>query len=296
MDRGRCRCIHGGLIIASGGFNLSKLGFAQAAKPRCARPIASARSGEQRVRGDRRSRNARGRLDPEPAEAARMTAAQRAGACRASRISSASSSTAPQVDAAEASGSGFIVSKDGYILTNNHVVTPATTDDRGRVTVSARQPHLRRASRRHDPTTDVAVIKIARLSDLPRLRSATRRTAPGRRLGRRDRQSARPRPHCHRRHHQREGPRARGLLERPTTDQLDCIQTDAAINPGNSGGPLVNSRGEVIGINTAHRQPHWINAGYGFAIPMSWLAGDGRPAGSARFGRTAFLGVSDRQP
>jgi len=49
----------------------------------------------------------------------------------------------------------------------------------------------------------------------------------------------------------------------------DFIQTDAAINPGNSGGPLVNTRGEVIGINSAIESPTGYNAGYGFAVPIN---------------------------
>jgi serine protease Do len=63
-----------------------------------------------------------------------------------------------------------------------------------------------------------------------------------------------------------------GLLNRrnaPNYSISDLIQTDAAINPGNSGGPLVNSRGEVIGITSAIASPTGVNAGYGFAIPIT---------------------------
>jgi len=72
----------------------------------------------------------------------------------------------------------------------------------------------------------------------------------------------------------------------------DYIQTDAAINPGNSGGPLVNVRGEVIGINSAINSPSGVNVGIGFAIPINLVKevlGDLKEYGEVR---RAFLGVN----
>ena len=105
-----------------------------------------------------------------------------------------------QQEPVQASGSGFIVSKDGYILTNNHVV-----GDADRVTVTLTDHRAFKAKVvGGDPTTDVAVIKID--GQRPSDRRA-RRGLDGarRRLGRRDRQPARVRLHRHRRHRQREG-------------------------------------------------------------------------------------------
>ena len=170
----------------------------------------------------------------------------------------------PQSDQpSEASGSGFIVSKDGYILTNNHVVA-----DADKVTVRLLDNRVFNAKViGRDPTTDVAVIKVD-ASDLPTVNlgdDANARvgqwvvaignplgldftvtagivSARGRSLG--------------------------SLLNTPYAIQ-DYIQTDAAINPGNSGGPLVNIRGEVIGINSAIASNTGFYAGYGFAIPIT---------------------------
>ena len=63
--------------------------------------------------------------------------------------------------------------------------------------------------------------------------------------------------------------RALNLPGRSQSSIQDFIQTDAAINPGNSGGPLVNVRGEVIGINSAIASPTGTSAGYGFAVPIN---------------------------
>jgi serine protease Do len=164
----------------------------------------------------------------------------------------------------EGSGSGFVVSKDGYILTNNHVV-----DGSDQVTV-------RLLDRREfkakivgtDPNTDLAVLKIdaKNLVPAPLGNSGASRVgewvlAVGNPLGdnltftvtsgiisAKGRSLALP-----------------GQSERSIQD---FIQTDAAINPGNSGGPLVSVRGEVIGVNSAIASQTGFYSGYGFAIPI----------------------------
>ena len=169
----------------------------------------------------------------------------------------------PQVE--QGSGSGFIVSQDGYILTNNHVVQGAD-----RVTV--RLLDNREFSAKTvgtDPSTDVAVIKIqttglptVRLGDADSTRIGNWVLAIGNPLGEAFTftvtagiVSAK-------------GRLLAGLNSSRYAIQ-DFIQTDAAINPGNSGGPLVNVRGEVIGINAAIASPTGYYDGYGFAIPIN---------------------------
>jgi serine protease Do len=169
----------------------------------------------------------------------------------------------PQIE--RGSGSGFIVSEDGYILTNNHVV-----DGAEKVTVQLldhRQFPARVVGT--DPNTDVAMIKIDARGLTPAALGSSAATrigewvlAVGNPLGEAltftvtsGIVSA----------------KGRGLLRLPgRTDRSiqDFIQTDAAINPGNSGGPLVNVRGEVIGINSAIASETGYNVGYGFAIPI----------------------------
>src|ERR671928_591974 len=170
----------------------------------------------------------------------------------------------PEIE--QGSGSGFIISADGYILTNNHVVE------------GAEQVTVRLLDRREfkakvvgtDPNTDVAVLKID-ATNLPPMalgnsddaRVGEWVLAIGNPLG--------------------EGltftvtsgivsAKGRALNGLPRAGQgsiQDFIQTDAAINPGNSGGPLVNVRGEVIGINSAIASETGFYSGYGFAIPIN---------------------------
>ena len=164
-----------------------------------------------------------------------------------------------------ASGSGFIVSPDGYILTNNHVVDGATE-----LTVRLldhREFKAKVVGR--DPNTDVAVIKInaTGLTAAPLGNSDASRVgewvlAVGNPLGEnltftvtQGIISAKG--------------RALSLPGQSQHTIQDFIQTDAAINPGNSGGPLVNVDGEVIGINSAIESPTGYNAGYGFAVPIN---------------------------
>jgi len=166
---------------------------------------------------------------------------------------------------AEGSGSGFIVSQDGYILTNNHVVADA---DKVTVTLLDNREFDARVVGR-DPRTDVAVIKISanHLTPLAFGNSDQSRIgdwvlAVGNPLGFTFTVTAGI--------VSAKGRGLQGLGD--NTDRLqiqDFIQTDAAINPGNSGGPLVNLQGEVIGINSAIASQTGLYAGYGFAVPIN---------------------------
>lgn len=166
----------------------------------------------------------------------------------------------------EASGSGFIVSKDGYILTNNHVVE---NFDRLNVTLTDHRIFKAKVVGR-DPTTDVAVIKIDG-KDLP---TATLGDDEGTRVGEWVLAIGNPLGLDFTVTAGIISAKGRGGTDLPGLGRgdysiTDFIQTDAAINPGNSGGPLVNSRGEVIGINTAIASTTGLYAGYGFAIPIT---------------------------
>jgi serine protease Do len=162
-------------------------------------------------------------------------------------------------------GSGFIVTSDGYLLTNNHVVSGAT-----RVTVGL-------SDRRifpghvigHDPSTEVALVKIdaTGLPTLPLGNDSSVQVgdwvlAVGNPLGLNFTVtsgiiSAKGR-----------GGSLGGLFASRYAI-VDFLQTDAVINPGNSGGPLIDMHGRVIGINTAIASPTGVYAGYGFAVPIS---------------------------
>lgn len=163
----------------------------------------------------------------------------------------------------QGSGSGVILTKDGYIVTNNHVVGFAddilVTLDDGR--------ELKAKKVGTDPKTDLAVLKIEG-SNLPYLGYGNSDDV---KVG--EWVLAVGNPFDYLRSTVTAG--IVGALGRDIDVIRDkdaheeFIQTDAAINPGNSGGALVNTRGELIGINTAIATPTGVYAGYSFAIPSN---------------------------
>jgi serine protease Do len=163
------------------------------------------------------------------------------------------------------SGSGVVVSQDGYIVTNNHVIADAAD-----VTVTFSNRHTSKAKVvGTDPSTDIAVLKVDDGGDLPFMEfgnsddvrlgqwvlavgyplnldatvTAGIVSAKGRSLGINKTKSA-------------------SAVE-------SFIQTDAAVNPGNSGGALVNTGGQLVGINSAIASPTGSYAGYSYAIPAN---------------------------
>ncbi|MEG1648900.1 MAG: trypsin-like peptidase domain-containing protein [Rikenellaceae bacterium] len=159
-------------------------------------------------------------------------------------------------------GSGVIISEDGYIVTNNHVVEDAdqlfVTLDNGK-----RIPAKLIGT---DPTTDIALIKIdekglpfTTFGDSEKLRLGEWVIAVGNPYGLNSTVTAGI-----------VSAKGRNLDVIPSQFRIEAfIQTDAAVNPGNSGGALVNASGELIGINTVIKSPTGSYAGYSFAVPSS---------------------------
>ena len=178
---------------------------------------------------------------------------------------------APQRQRGQASGSGVIISQDGYIVTNNHVVQDA---DEVEVILTDKRSFKAKVIGT-DPLTDLAVIQINAKNlpaitlgdsdalklgewvlavgyplDLESTVTAGIVSAKSRRIGILDQNVDR-------------------TDKKADTPVEAFIQTDAAINPGNSGGALVNLRGELIGINSAIASATGYYSGYGFAVPVS---------------------------
>ncbi len=177
----------------------------------------------------------------------------------------------PQKSEASASGSGIIISDDGYILTNNHIVATSSSDsyyevsDANKVTVTLYNDETEYEAKiiGKDEQTDLAVIKIdktglakAEFADSDSLKVGEFAMAVGNPLGMQSSITC----------------GVVSAVNREVTDTdgktFKLIQTDAAINSGNSGGALVNSKGEVIGINTLKLSGAGIE-GMGFAIPIN---------------------------
>lgn len=152
-------------------------------------------------------------------------------------------------------GSGFILSPDGYVMTNAHVVEGA---DEVIVTLTDRREFKAKIIG-SDKRTDVAVVKIdatglpaVKVGDVGRLKAGEWVMAIGSPFGLENTVTA-------------------GIVsakQRDTGDYLPFIQTDVAINPGNSGGPLINMRGEVVGINSQIYSRSGGFMGISFAIPI----------------------------
>ncbi len=159
-------------------------------------------------------------------------------------------------------GSGVIISPDGYIVTNNHVIENASklkvklNDNR---TFDAKIIGA-------DPTTDVALIKIEG-EDLPTLAFGN---SDNLRLGEWVLAIGSPFDLSSTVTAGIVSAKARDLAVIPSQFRIESfIQTDAAVNPGNSGGALVNTKGELVGINTVIKSPTGSYAGYSFAVPSS---------------------------
>ncbi|MGE0441258.1 MAG: trypsin-like peptidase domain-containing protein [Gemmatimonadales bacterium] len=165
-------------------------------------------------------------------------------------------------------GSGFLVSPDGYILTNNHVV-----DGADQVTVRLLDRHEFTAKVvGTDPNTDIAVIKIEPKRGVE-LKPAVLGSSSATRVGEWVLAVGNPLSESLS-FTVTQGiisAKGRGQLRLPGLQTLsiqDYLQTDAAINRGNSGGPLLNVQGQVVGINSAIFSPTGVSAGYAFAIPI----------------------------
>lgn len=187
----------------------------------------------------------------------------------------------------EGAGTGIIVSKDGYVMTNKHVIAGANTVG---IALADGTTYADVQVLGTDPLNDVAFLKIPNVSDLPAaelgdstsIRVGQKVIAIGNSLG------------------QYKNTVTSGIISgtgRPVSAQAgnavetltDLIQTDAAINPGNSGGPLLNLQGQVIGINTAIAADA---QGIGFSIPIGATKGILKGVLAGKGVQRAYLGIN----
>ena len=216
-----------------------------------------------------------------------------------------------QQQAPQASGSGVIISTDGYIVTNNHVVAKAEKID---ITTNDHR-HFKAKVIGTDPNTDLALIKIE-ATNLPVVKlgnsddakvgewvlavgnpfnltstvTAGIVSAKGRGIGIIGTEDNDEDANPFGGRYQRQGQQP--TEQKPRTAIESFIQTDAAINPGNSGGALVNTKGELIGINSAIASHTGSYEGYGFAVPINLakkVLNDIQKYGAVKRG---FIGVS----
>jgi len=193
-----------------------------------------------------------------------------------------------QTSTSTAAGTGMIVTKDGYVLTNKHVIDGAS---KIQIVLDDGTTYDNVTAVATDPLNDVAFLKINDVSDLPTVKLGDSKTivagqqviAIGNALG------------------QFQNTITSGIIsgtgrsitatgnDYSSSESLtDMIQTDAAINSGNSGGPLVNAAGEVIGINTATSTGA---DGIGFAIPISSVKGMLKNITENNSADRAYIGV-----
>lgn len=192
-----------------------------------------------------------------------------------------------QIETRAGLGSGVIYSPEGFIVTNNHVIT------------GSRQVQVRLADGRRlagevlgtDPVVDIAVVKIDPVGDLPVAELALGVPVEVGQLA-----VAIGSPF------ELQQTVTSGIVSavnRPVPNGagiVAMIQTDAPINPGNSGGALANRNGQVIGINTSIRTETGTNAGIGFAVPIDTAMDTAQRIINGEPLDQAFLGVAGREP
>lgn len=196
----------------------------------------------------------------------------------------------PQPQPRGGSGSGVVISTDGYIITNNHVIDGA---DQLEVTMNDNRKYPAKVIGT-DPSTDIALIKIEAkdlatipFGDSEKLKVGEWVLAVGNPFNLTSTVTAGI-----------VSAKGRGIsMGGGSANKIESfIQTDAAVNPGNSGGALVNTKGELVGINTAIYSETGNFAGYSFAVPISIagkVANDLKQYGAVQ---RAMLGVQILDP